>query len=208
MRRSLEALILLVVTFFVPTERLSAEGVQGGFKAGLNLADVVGGASDVFERTTKVAYAAGGFVRFPLNDTFSIQPEVLFTMKGNGADTSAFSEDGDLDIEFKQNYIEVPLLLAIDLGQGKVRPVLLVGPYMARRLDSKVVFRSQGESSESDVEEDFRDFDFGLIVGGGLELGRVMIEARYGRTVTRIDKLSSLPGLRNSVFSFMAGVSF
>ena len=60
-----------------------------------------------------------------------------------------------------------------------------------------------------DVKNDVGDVDVGLHVGAGVEIGRIMFDARYiwgGRTVFHDGDLDGT--FKNRTFTLMAGIRF
>jgi len=82
-----------------------AQGVSGGIKGGLNLANQKY-SSDLFSlnTTARPGFHGGVYVVAMINENFGIQPEALFSMQGANWDFQG--EDG----KFKYNYVNVPVL--------------------------------------------------------------------------------------------------
>src|SRR5690606_12608379 len=85
--------IALVLSCFLYTAYGQDEKINIGIKAGVNFASVseAGGASGSFgangasyTNKTVILFHAGGYSEIRVNDFFSVQPELLFSMKGGG----------------------------------------------------------------------------------------------------------------------------
>ncbi|MDR1342637.1 MAG: PorT family protein [Prevotellaceae bacterium] len=90
---------------------------------------------------------------------FAVQPEATYNRKGR---------DG-----LYLNYVEVPLGLIYLLNFGSVIPYVSLTPYYAFLLSMKNG-RQQGGSGQS-----FAKNDYGVKLGGGIELQRFQISASY-----------------------------
>ena len=103
MRRTLLAAIL-----FIATAASTASAQELGVKAGINAASVTIPDTAQIDPGRRVALVGGLFARSPEMRRFSLQAEVLFSMKG-----TAYKEDpGQPDEEhvtWELNYLELPL---------------------------------------------------------------------------------------------------
>src|SRR5436190_19832983 len=93
----------------------AAQNVTAGVKAGFVLnsipnagqvIDQISGVESV-DVSAKVGLTGGGFVQFAFNDQFSLQPEMLFVMKGVNLDLANNAGDATA----KVNYLELPLFM-------------------------------------------------------------------------------------------------
>jgi hypothetical protein len=174
--------------------------ISVGITGGLNIATVRG--DDVENWDSRTAAFFGGFVEYPFTPVVSIQPELLYTMKG-----ASQTDDGD-KATAKLNYVEIPVLLRVNIPmEGNVRPFLVAGPGIGFKLSSKV----EVNSHEEDIE-DVKGTDFGFIFGGGVSfpVGNYMmsVAARYELGLTSIDDSEDEDDVKNSVISIGAGLGF
>jgi hypothetical protein len=198
-------MLLLVASVIFAASPLSAEGMMFGIKGGLNIANLAG--DDVDNASWKAGMAGGAFMCYDVTEIFAVQPELLFTMKG------AKSDHDDGEDTWKINYIEIPLLLKVNLPtEGAIDPSLYVGPGIGFLLSSKV---SNGR--EVDQKDETASLDIGIIAGGGLayrlETGAVGLELRYEVGMTSLAKnededTGDKPDIKNSVISIMVGYAF
>lgn len=166
-----------------------AQSVGGGVKGGVTLGDLPKLAELVdepgFDTSLRIGYAAGGFVAVRFAGGLSIQPEVLFTQKGARFDVG---ESGmTADVKFKADFLDVPVLARYTVGKG-VRGYVFGGPSFDFRLNATVDSDILGESEEQDISEDLEAFEFALVFGGGIELGPILLEARWSEGLTDIAK--------------------
>jgi hypothetical protein len=172
--------------------RPAAAGVRFGIKGGANVATVNGDFVDALgDWQNTVGFCGGIFLEFNLGKVLTLQPEVLYTMKG--ADTG----DGKL----KFDYIEIPVLLKLRIPIGSVHPFIFAGPAFGFTLKSAL----------AGIEvEDFPTSDYSAVLGGGLQLGRsVHLDVRYtiGLQKLEIPDLEAID-LKNGVLSATIGLAF
>ena len=181
-----------------------------GIKGGLSISKFIGHDAKLEEMESGdpqyvSSYSIGVFAVFKINDRFAIQPEILYTIKGNMYDiSSSESEDGfeqeiDYTTEMKAQWIEIPMLGVFQLSP---KFHLLVGPYFEyflggeSKLDYSIRMTFDGESySDSgsdrmDIEkDDLANFGYGLVFGSGFNITPALgIDARYSMGLSTIDK--------------------
>ena len=165
----------------------AAQSIGGGAKGGVSLADVPNiidrayAARDILDR--RVGYAVGGFVAIRFGNGFSIQPEALYTQKGMGA--SAPGGTASTEFELKADYVDVPLLARFTFGKG-LRGYVFAGPSLNFLISAKAKSGSFENGSETDVSEDMEAFEAALVLGGGIEIGPLLVEARWSEGLTNI----------------------
>ena len=97
----------------------AAAGVKFGIKGGANIANVNGDFTEtIADWKSSVGFCAGIFLELNFGRILTIQPEVLYTMKGADAGTG----------KLKFDYIEIPILLKIRIPTGSVHPFIFAGP--------------------------------------------------------------------------------
>lgn len=161
-----------------------------GIKGGLNLANT--GGADAGDPDYKAGLNIGAFVSVPAGTILSLQPEAFFSQKG--------SKDGDDKINL--NYLEVPVLLKLDpsLPGSFVRPVFFAGPSVGILLSAK-------DHGGNDFKEHMKSADFGLTIGGGVEMGKLSLDARYNLGLSGIIKEagSAVDDIKNRAITVMIG---
>lgn len=148
--------------------RADAQTMEGGVKVGIASAgmSIDDGAS--VPTKSRTGLVAGAFVRRVVEDNpLGIQVEALVTQKG-------VKFPGD-DAEIKITYVEVPLLAryAVELSGG-ARPYVVAGPSLAIRMATAYVPKLDAELPELIART-----DAGLVLGGGVDVGRLVLDARY-----------------------------
>jgi hypothetical protein len=137
------------------------------------------------------------WTRAPISGAFSFQPELQWITKGGQGDFQIGIADAHA--EFSLQYIEAPMLLRAELpAAGAWAPFIVLGPTVGWRVDSHVDLETDpivmpAASPEVSIFEgvgtfgdpEFSDWDFGVLGGAGVTLGRgrtrVTLEARYQR---------------------------
>jgi hypothetical protein len=197
--RKTTARIVIALALGAPAAA-SAGGMEFGVKGGLSLAEFSGGdnAFDEAEGSRK-GLVAGAFLAFPLGGPLSLQPEALFAQKGSAYDFP------DLDTTVKLDYVEVPLLLKARFGVG-VRPYVFAGPYVGLRLKARA--EGNAGSGDVDLEDETKGTDFGVVGGAGVELGRLLVEARYAHGLGGIASDAIDDDIDNAVWSVLVGIRF
>ena len=169
--------------------------VKFGIKAGANMATMSGDGWDDLETLRSVSVekkylmgmAGGLFVELPLGTgVVSLQPEVLYVMKGAKAEVT---EDGETYTEkLKNDYLEVPVLIKYNFTTaGSAKPFMFVGPVAAFNIASKIQVEDPPaeDSTLGDFDiENAKSLDFGLTIGAGLGLamgqsGKLTFDLRY-----------------------------
>jgi hypothetical protein len=204
-------LCLMVVGFATPA---AAQGVSGGFKIGVNFADLTLKSQDTDDvvaenHTWRTGFAAGGYVDVAITDTFSFAPEVLFTQKGTKAEGT---EEGiDFEAKATLTQVQIPLLFKAKFAPGAtVRPFVTVGPALGFKAKSrfKIEVPEFPEFNEDeDINEDIESVDFSIVVGGGVQFGPGSVEIRYDHGLRDVFKETEGEG-KTRTFSILFGVGW
>ncbi len=173
-----------------------------GIKGGLNLSNLY--VNDVKDENTKVGANAGVFVKLPVARGFSVQPEVLYSMKGSQLNYNNALGSGKY--RFDLDYLEVPVAAVINITSNFN---IHAGPYVAFLLSAKVKDVDQNGNINGVTElnkDNFQSTDYGLFGGVGFDIGTTSLGARYNYGLQEIGKpgLSGnvTPNSKNSVLSF------
>ncbi len=190
---------------------------QFGLKAGMNVSSLSDDAT-MDDNKSKIGFNAGVFMNAPLAESFSIQPELLYSQMGNKAITTTTSTVGGSSITTKTtgstdlDYVTVPVMF-----QYKATPsfYLEAGPEFGLMVSGKAkgdrttttTTGTATTTSTSSVSEDIKDnlntFNFGVGIGAGYYFTpNVGLTARYVAGVTDIakDRPSGSDAVRNNLF--------
>ncbi len=174
---------------------------QFGIKAGGNLSSLSGNSLFSSESKSKFGFYAGAFVNVPVAESFSVQPEVLYSNQGAKATVL------NSDVKLNMNYINVPVMF-----QYNATPefYLEAGPQFGFLVDSNL---DAGNSTANTLlnalnsKDYYNSFDFGLGLGAGYYFTQnIGITARYVAGFTDIVKNNSGDAVKNNNFQF--GLAF
>lgn len=191
MKKLLFSLCLLLTVGVVANQAKAQTGF--GIRGGVNFANL----NDVDDRPdSRTGLMAGIYTNFLIpNSPVVIQPEVLYTQKGY--------EVGDNAV--KLDYIEVPVLAKFNfITDGSVTPNVYFGPYLGINVSAEADTDPFG--GDVDIDDAVNTTDFGVVVGGGVNFGRIDLGVRYGAGLTEVFDEGGEG--KNGVFSITAGVGF
>jgi hypothetical protein len=124
--------------------------INFGIKGGLNYSS--------FSGTTKWTsqYAIGGLIEFQFG-SISIQPEILYSVKGNKSDEIIYVAGKPYDVVFTEalTYIDIPLLLKIHLHLPLEKYSLLIGPSLGFLINANQHIAGSGIVSDNDNKIDY-----------------------------------------------------
>ena len=208
--RNVVGVIALLILFALPA---AAQERQFGVKVGPTFPAVVFDTDedDGEDYGNRLAAAFGGFMVLPLNERFAAQVEALYIGRGG----KITSDTADASVTLKLDYVAVPVLARVTLTRTPKRSWFLFGgPSFAIRtkasVEDSVTVGGYRYGSATDVGDDFKWFDVGLIVGGGVDIGPwIVIDGRYEWGLTDLNDNEEVPFSVNSrAFTFMVGVRF
>lgn len=149
------------------TSSAFAQEIAFGVKAGANLANI----SDLpegAETDMLIGAHVGPLVKIPINENFSIIPELLYSMKGFKVDDDALS----------LSYLEIPIMANYQLESGLN---FELGPYVG--------FLLAADAEGTDVKEFMESTDVGVGLGLGYRLESGLgFGARYSLGLTTLNK--------------------
>lgn len=173
-----------------------------GAKAGLNINKFQG---QSYKNGFRYNFQAGAFLQFNFSDRFGIQPELSFVQASSelADDASDISDDifggGDQN-KAKLNYLEIPVLLNVNLGPSK-RVKLQAGPAYGALLKQKV-------DSVKPNEKIYKNGEWSVIGGIWFQLPVVNIGARYKLGLTDINATSNNETWKNQAIQVFIGLTF
>lgn len=192
---------------------------QFSLRGGVNLVDFLG--DDVVESDSRPRLAGGvGFDVVSLGPV-TLAPELWYAQKGAENIQSTLAEQQVAEISL--SYIEVPVLLRLDVPLGGVlRPYVAAGPVFGWQLDCAARIDAGGAEQDCDplfgtqdqLEDTLREYEQGLMAGAGLALqimrglGAVTLDARYAWGLSRLSDAENGPEVRNEALSLMLGYRF
>jgi hypothetical protein len=199
--------VLLIVAFvgLMALPRPAAASIQFGFKVGGNIAKPTRADADDPAATLKsrVGFTGGIFLALNFGSVLTIQPEILYTMKG----ASYVALDDSYTDKLYADYIEIPVLLKLKLALPVVQPFILAGPSVGFKLSEKL---ERDGVPLTDVI--LKNNDYGAVFGAGLNVGRnFMLDVRYSLGLQKVyDTLHGTiePDIKNGVWAATIGIVF
>lgn len=173
-----------------------------GFKGGLNFSNLY--TDNVDDNNVLTGFNAGLYAKFPITNNIAIQPEISYTTKGAELVYDNAILKGTA--KFNTNYIEVPVLLVINLTDNFN---IHAGPYAAYMVSGKTSNNSNFGKFDKELDtDDFNKLDAGFAGGVGVDLDALNFGVRYNYGLTKLGKdnafLSS--DAKNSVLSVYVGL--
>lgn len=207
----MKKLFLSVLFFSVFALSGAQESNSFGIKAGANFTNLY--TKDVDDQNILFGLNAGLVAVLPFSEFLAVQPEILFS--GKGAELKYNNAFVEGKAKFRLNYIEVPVLLRVNLTNNFS---IQVGPYIAYLIDANIKNETNNELFDSEVNldtDDFTKFDFGLSGGAEFEFSPVSIGVRYNYGLANVGKERSIdgntytfPDAKNSALSVYAVLRF
>ena len=206
MQKLLLALLLFISTAsFAQRNKVDGEHenfFRFGAKGGVNINKITG---QSYKDGFNFNFQAGVFLQFNFSNRFGLQPEVNFVQT-----SSEFSNDAndiyyDLFLNGSQkkatlNYLEVPLLLNINLGSSK-RVKLQIGPAYGGLLKQTV------DSLKSNANI-YKNGEWAAIGGLWIQIPFVNFGARYKLGLTDLNGINNLQKWKSQSIQVFVGVTF
>lgn len=173
-----------------------------GAKAGVNINKITGKA---YTEGFKYNFQGGVFAQFNFSKTFGIQPEVSFVQTESEFtdDTNTIYDDlfgGGAQHKAKLNYLEIPILLNINVGPSK-RVKLQLGPSYGALLKQTVdSLKANGNI--------YKNGEWSAIGGLWLQLPFVNLSARYKLGLSDVNGIDNRQTWKNQAIQISAGVTF
>jgi len=162
--------------------------LQFGLKGGVNISNFTGGDFNNFEKSSYVAFHAGGLVRIKF-DHLVLQPELLFSSQG------AKLDDGTTEANYKVSYVNVPIMLQWQFKGGFY---VEAGPQAG--------FKVSEDIPNSTIDEFAKSTDVSIGLGlGFLKNKGLGIGGRYTVGVSNVGDFDSAnidPDFKNGVIQF------
>lgn len=197
------SLAVLFVTALLTLPAAAGVGVKGG----LAMPTLAFSALAEAPPLTTLSTPMGG-VYFGLGlGLFSIQPEILYVRMG------ARMEETPDWMEDRLDYIQVPLLLKINVLPGPISPMIYGGPYGAYLLKATGVANIDGVSESTDIKDQIKSTDYGIAFGGGIDFKLAVVklsaEVRYNLGLANIAKNAEAGfWVKNRCLMVLVGVGF
>jgi len=195
----LTVVVCLLAGSSVATAQAPVQGGIFGGPAATNLSVTSDDPIPDFNR--RGGLAIGGFVIAPLGHAIAIEPEGLYTVR------RAAVVDGPAEATFKVTALEFPVLLRIAPATSGAGVHFVAGPSINIRLTARQTTKSPGASFSEDASDLAKRGELGFVVGGGVDVARLRLDARYmwGLSTLNTDT-SGNTHIKGRAFTFLAGV--
>lgn len=173
-----------------------------GAKAGVNV-NKISGAS--YKSGFNYNFQVGGFMQFNFSNRFGLQPEVSFVQTSSSFSNDASDIYDDLFRDGSQksaklNYLEVPVLLNINVGESK-HVKLQFGPAYGGLLKQTVDSLQNGGNL-------YKNSDWSVIGGLWIQLPLINLGARYKYGLSNINAIDNAQKWHNQAIQVFLGVTF
>lgn len=213
---------MIMPVFFLFAGGAAAQSQKMGITAGVNMSQFNG----VGNVSTKNGVIVGGFVEYDFVGGISLQPELLFSMKGasgtytrNQLSLQPSPVVSGEQYDWVLNYVEIPVLIKFNVLSMPILPFgvdLYAGPDFAFNVASQNKTTLGDITTTTNQAGNTRPFDFNILVGGGpnLDLGftTLGVEVRYTFGTGSVFKAENLEApssdTKNGVWSIMASAAF
>lgn len=207
----MKKLLALALCAGIVTNATSQVYVQGG----VNLANITTTKSGATERNNMLTtFNAGILGRFGLSTAIDLETGLLLEGRGSKANTyfTSSTEDNYTKSKFNPLYLELPLNLIVRLPMEKETNIFFnAGPYVAMgiagrsKTETKIFgatttstndIKFNNDDPSTSQQEDagydkLKRFDYGVNVGGGFDLGTILLKVNYGIGFAKINSTES-----------------
>ncbi len=171
---------------------------------------------DFFE--SKNGYQVGLVLDGHLTGTLGLRTELLYVRKGASVEGTAVDENGEalgrVTEYFNADYVQIPVLLSVDLirGPNNPRPRFFLGPTVGLNVsarwkyDSEEVDPALFQETQGDLDH-VKSLEVGLLLGGGIDFraGAHVLQLQIRYEVGLTDAFGTA---RNRGLTLMTGYSF
>lgn len=207
---AIKHLLSVVLLFTVPSlfaqEKKFAQGdserfFRFGAKGGVNINKISG---QSYKSGFNYNYQLGGFLQFNFSNRFGLQPEVNFVQSSSEFSNDATDVYDDLfrsgsQKNAKLNYLEIPVLLNVNVGESK-HIKLQFGPAYGVRLSESV------DSLVNNINI-YKGGDWSVIGGLWIQLPVVHLGARYKYGLTNINSVDNREKWRAQAIQIFLGIT-
>ena len=175
-----------------------AQEFSFGVKAGVNIANLGGDSFGVGSLGSRAGLHIGGLAVIPLMENISLQPELLYSMKGSNWSWSG-SGVGYWGDDLKLDYIDIPVL-------GKYHLPWVNG--LSAEAGPVFGILMSAKSGNEDVKDAFKSFDAAFAIGATYKLNMgVFFSLRYNKGLLDVWDDNDIKN-QNNVFQLSAGYMF
>ena len=201
MRRILVSTGLVLAAVLAPLSGANAQLTFGGF-AGVNFSNLDVSNLSVNEVTSsRTGGMFGGYIGTHMGRLFTIRLEGYWTQKGADLVTSGTTTES-----FKLQYIEVPLILRVNIPLVVIKPSVYAGPAISFQTKCEAEDTASGTSLPcEDAGITLKSTDVSGIIGAGVGIGPITIDVQYDFSFSNIlDDPTSTDEVKNQTWTVRA----
>jgi Outer membrane protein beta-barrel domain len=196
-------LLLLIISVSTATYAQKESFFRMGAKAGVNINKIDGKS---YNTAFNYNFQAGVFVQFNITKKIGIQPEVSFvqTQSEFTDDANNIYDDlfgGGTQHKAKLNYLEVPVLLNINVGPTQ-KVKLQVGPSYGGLLKQTV------DSLKTGTSNLYKNGEWSAIGGLWIQLPLINLSARYKLGLSNVNGINDAQTWKNQAIQISVGITF
>lgn len=177
----------LLVTFYLTilSVTIHAQKLSGGLRGGINFAqwkqEVIlnslqtGTISTAFTSDSRTGYLLGIYYTLMFNQKIGLQPELLYNSVGSKSGSSTINV----------NYVSLPVFLRYNIAD---RVHVLGGPQASYLISAEGQNTSPTGAVTTNIKDSLTSMDFGIVLGLGVDLGKLNLGIRYFVGFTNIAK--------------------
>jgi len=192
-----------------------------GIKGGLAWSKFAMAGNSLYYFVNHIAPAAGVYFNLSLG-SMTLQPEIFYIRMRTGREGGIWTETrasfAGLEPEpciawpeERLDYLQIPVLLRVNIIAGPISPFAFAGPYTSLLLAAKGLTEVASGPIVEDLKAAYKPLDYGFVLGGGLALRaaavKLSVEVRYIVGLANVAKDQG-PGfsLMNRSILLLAGI--
>lgn len=171
-----------------------------GLCGGLNLSNYSGDP----DMDSKIGFHGGMIMQYHMHPMLILQPELLYTQRGAQDEFTVLG----VKTEIKQtlHYIELPIMVKLDLGEGNLKFQPYLGPEFRYLIKGNQKTKIGSTENTREIKN-LKDFDFGLGFGVDVVFNtNMLVGARYSMGLTEIDDDGG--DVKNTSFMINLGILY
>lgn len=197
-----KAVLVLAACAVLATSSPAWAQSGAGVMLGINWATLHFSGTDVIQPDKRTGLAVGLFFTAPVAKSAGIEMDVLYSQKG------AKITEGGGSMTIEVDYLDVPVLARMTAGAGPTKLAFVVGPSFGFKLRAHAKEEFGGQSQDTDIGPDVSSFDFGLVIGAGIDAGKFLLDGRYQWGLSNANKteFATTDTVKHRVLSILFGI--
>lgn len=201
---------LLIITMATTCFAQRPEGIRLVGKVGM--VNTILNSDEIKDGDGGFGFSLGGGLIIPLpGKRFTLQGEVNYVDKRSWVRVQEGDSPGNTlaQYELQFEYVDIPVMLNWNFTREPELAIYLQGGAMASILASaQVEDQRDGTIVKEEIKDEMNDAVFGMLLGAGLQAGRIVVEVRYNFGVTGIGEAREAGDPRIDTMNFLFGFVF